>query len=485
MKKNYIKKARKFSCLFLYMLFFINPVSSQNKSGLSIYSQALQGNLNTIDEHFSLISDPTVEEWYGYTFSKALLAMIQSSQESQNDFFNTADDAIATIKSQKSNTWSNYFLAEIYLYRSFINLKNKNEFQSLFDFRQAYRITENNLKNDKTFLPSHKTLGLIQVILGAVPDKYQWLVSFVGWEGSTENGLELISESTSNSIIKKESLLLLGLLNTYLLNDYPTSIQIYQTLTTEHPNDLIIPLVYAAALIKSSHSNEALYLLNKIKSNTSTFPQINYLLGEIYLQSGNYTKSRQAYLNFIQSSKGEDLVKDSYYKIGISYLIENNKEQAEINFNQSRNINSANTESDQYASRQLEKPLPDISLIQIRFAIDGGYYKYADSLLNRTNPKDLSQEDQIEYIYRKARLYHKSGVISKSISLYKEVINKSTSSKSYIGPNSALLLAYIYYEDHMNSEAEKYALIAINWKNHAYEEGIESSAKALLKKINN
>ena len=113
MKRYQIKKARIFSCLFFYLILSFNSAFSQSSSSHTIYSQALRGDLNTIENQFISISLPTTEEWYGYTFSQAVKALLYSSEETQKKFFKTAEKAISHIKSQKSNSWNNYYLAEI------------------------------------------------------------------------------------------------------------------------------------------------------------------------------------------------------------------------------------------------------------------------------------------------------------------------------------------------------------------------------------
>ncbi len=70
-----------------------------------------------------------------------------------------------------------FLQAEIGLHWAFVYLKFGHEFDGALNLRQAYQATQEIKKRYPKFTAIQKTEGLLNVIIGSVPEKYNWVLS--------------------------------------------------------------------------------------------------------------------------------------------------------------------------------------------------------------------------------------------------------------------------------------------------------------------
>jgi tetratricopeptide (TPR) repeat protein len=244
-------------------------------------------------------------------------------------------------------------------------------------------------------------------------------------------------------------------------------------------------LFFAGTLaIKNSQSEQALQYLKQAEKKSSGLqvPYVHYQLGEIYLHKGEYDQSIQQYQKFLKEYKGQNFVKDAWYKTAVCYYLKGDKQKANMPFEKAKQEGKESTEADKYAARSLaENQLPNVKLSKIRYATDGGYYEEAKKIATIVTPDELpTVKEKIEFTYRKARLAHKGGDELTAISLYKETIEQQQTEAWYFAPNACLQLGYIA-SDQKNSEVAAYWFNkALNYKKHEYKNSIDTKAKSAL-----
>ena len=152
-----------------------------------------------------------------------------------------------------------------------------------------------------------------------------------------------------------------------------------------------------------------------------------------------------------------------------------------------RSSDGSKTTIRQYAQKIVASDeRPNKQLAKMRLFTDGGLYTKAFEVFNLTNLSDLTtKKDKIEYYYRAARLYQKTGRQLESMEYYVKVISLSNIEKNnyYFAPNSALQLGYIYAQGKNYTQARYYFNLAIAYKHHEYENSIEQKAKLALNEI--
>ncbi|MDH5476607.1 MAG: hypothetical protein OEX22_12995 [Cyclobacteriaceae bacterium] len=427
---------------------------------------------------------------YIHHLSKAIRAVINENDEIVNEFeqyHSYSYDRIQVIASGKDNPYQRFYRAEMQLQSAFVHIKNNETWSGVLDLRRAYIIIKANKEAFPDFLPNNKTLGLIHIIIGSIPDKYQWVFSILGINGEVQQGLaELDKLANSNNMFRQEAKILIALVNAYILQHPSIAVDELHSLYQNNTNNILFGYIYASLLMKNSNSDKALAVLDHLLSiknkKTISFPILEYLKAEILLQKGNYSSSISWYQHFIKWQQGNSFIKDAYYKIAISHLLQGANEKATEYIDLAIANGSTNTEVDKYAQTQLvNRTLPNPTIVRLRYATDGGYYERANALISQVGDFHFAEKiDEVEFNYRKARLYHKTGKTGMAIALYKVTINATKNEEWYFGPNSALQLGYIYEAEKEIEMAKKYFKMAMNFNNHEYKNSIDNKAKSAL-----
>ncbi len=476
-----IRKAGIIVCLFCFSF----PVFSQtdfrfNEREQDLYRQLLDLDLDRV---FSELSNPTrVEEHYILSLAQTIDLLIRED----NDLFKRYEKQFEKRKALPDKTAAEQFLqAEVRIQWAFASLKFGHELDAAFNLRQAFHIAGDCRRNHPSFTSIQKTTGLLNIMIGAVPEKYNWVLSLMGLKGSTEKGIaELNAIGESNESLANEARLLLGLCEGFVFQKPEKGLE--HILALKSVSDSRLLNFFAAALaVKNSQSELALSLLKSFDTDKvmDALPYAQYLLGEIYLHKADYDRAIGSYEQFLEHYRGVNYVKDAHFKIGLCFLLSGNTPTAREKFELARRSGKEIVEADVSAAHALDdSALPPIELSKARYATDGGYYAEAEKILNGISPADLkSKKDQVEYFYRRARLSHKRGKGEAAIVYYKQTIDMSQAEDAwYFAPNAALQLGYIYRSGGRETEARNYFEKALSYTKHEYKNSIDSKARSAL-----
>jgi hypothetical protein len=387
-----------------------------------------------------------------------------------------------------THAWYRFCLAEVRLQWAFVKLKFKDETGAVTDGRSAYKLLSDNMTLHPTFVGNKKTMGLLNILIGSVPANYQWIVNAIGMKGNVNEGLNQLKEvSQGTSIFNSEALLILVMVENFILqNDHKdyTSISYFYR---HNPDNLMACFVYANILLRNSNAAEAQHILKNRPAGADyiSFPFLHYMLGEALMQQGDYVGSRIHYHAYLKEYKGKNFIKDSYYKLMLSYLLNNEDTEAHTYIAKVLANGQTTYDSDKYAQRWAESGImPNKTLMKIRLYTDGGYYEKAEELINSITVGNFTERrDKLEYFYRTARLYHKTGKLKQALEYYQTTIDRSVGSNFYFAPNSALQMGYIYKAMNDKVKAKEYFTKAMSYKNHEYKNSIDNKAKAELAKL--
>lgn len=483
--KDYIRKAGFIVCLFSFL-----PLSGQSLNGQSFQFNEREQELyrRTLDLELGVVlkelSKPSrAEEYYILSLAQTIDLLISEDKE----LFKTYERQFEKRRSLPDKTPTDQFLqAEMRLQWAFASLKFGHELDAAFNIRQAFQIAEECHRKNPDFIPIRKTTGLLNVMIGAIPEKFNWLLSLMGLSGSTEAGInDLHAVISSGESLSPEARLLLGLCEGFIFQTPEKGLSHILELKQES-NYRLVDFFAASLAIKNSQSELALGFLKTFEQDIDVLPYSQYLLAEVYLHKAKYDEAIKRYAAFLSHYRGENYVKDAHFKMGLCYLLSGSAARANEHFNTARNSGKEMVEADVSAAHTLdERTLPPIELSKVRYATDGGYYEEAEAILNRITPSHLKEKkDQVEYYYRRGRLSHKRGNPDASIIFYKQVIDMSSGENSwYFAPNAALQLGYIYYSMGRESDAREYFEKALTYKKHEYKNSIDSKAKSALDQI--
>jgi hypothetical protein len=404
---------------------------------------------------------------------------------------------ISEIKALEAS--SPYYLfaqAEIKLQWAFVKLKFGDEGSAALNLKQAYQLLEKNKKKFPDFIPNKKSSGLLNVLIGSVPDKYIWIVNLVGMSGNVSAGINMLDQViNSNSVFKLEAAIYKTMVENYILVKDNKDRASIKNLWVANPDNLLLNFLYSSILLKSGKDEEGLKVLSSRPASEAYIyiPFTEVMLGDIYIHKGDYVKARNYYMTFLNNYKGENFIKDSYYKIFLTYFLANENEQAELCIQKILANGQELSDADKHAQKfARKKEYPDKILMKARLLSDGGYYPEAlEEIAQFKTTNSTLVKNAIEYLYRQARIYHNMEDYQKAIHFYVSTISLSETAKKesptvvyYFAPNSALQLGYIYRKFKNKEVARQYFKMALSYHDYEYKNSIDNKAKGALEALN-
>jgi tetratricopeptide (TPR) repeat protein len=477
-----IKKAAVMACLFLCANVSFSQEFSFKGTTRGAYEDVL--NLDPVSVRATLtVSAP--EDLYVQALSEAAELILGENAEK----FSIYEAAFEKRVDQKNGGAPGelFVKAELHLQWVFVYLKFGHEFDAAIQLRKAYQITKDLRKKYPDYRAALKTSGLLNVMIGSVPDKYNWILDVLDMHGDVGQGLkELESLKNSPHDLAFEANLWHAFILGFVLQQPENGLKELDAKSQLRDN-LATRFLRANLLIKNSNSEEALRLIESMEEtiDKDAFPYFLYLRGELLLHKGLYEESVKSYEAFLVHYKGQNYLKDAYYKMGICYWLMNKVNAANKEFEIARNTGKETTEADRYASKALlENEPPPAALVQLRYFTDGGYYQQALEIVRALDSNSFSdRKNQVEFLYRKARLYHKLKDIPQAVLLYRETIEANGESEWYFAPNACLQLGYIAMDADRHKEAREYFNKALSYRKHEYKNSIDSKARSGLAQL--
>jgi tetratricopeptide (TPR) repeat protein len=400
-------------------------------------------------------------------------------------------DALARLP--ESSPFQRLLRAEVRLHWAFAKLKFGSEVSASWDIIKAYRLLEENRTKFPTFVPTLKSLGLLHVLIGSVPEQYTWVTKVLGLKGNIEGGLrELNLVQAKDPFFRQEAQLIDLLLHAYTLQLSPAQIRELKGMPASQPDNLLLHFFATSVLMKEGRSEEALAILSKAPRTAEhiPFPFLDYLRAEILLQKGQYDAAYTLYDRFQRDFKGFNFLKDSYFKQFLCRWLTNRDSEAKTLISRVEKVGKGITESDQYAQQFAEtyragKVRDEQKVLFIaRYTSDGGYLKEANQALDNYTEASFSEiSNKAEYNYRRGRILQKMGQPAESLPYFERSIRLTLNTNLYFGPSSALQMGYIYKGQSNKPKAIASFKKAMSYKKHEYKNSIDNKARAALSEL--
>lgn len=471
---EFVKKAILMVCLFSFPYVSFCQELRIEGAALTAYRAAL--NLEPVE--YSTRNNSG--EIYVTSFSDALSLLLSEDNKKLTAYEARFE---ARVQATGKSATELFVRAENHLQWAFVYLKFGKELDAAFQLRKAHQITRDLRKKHPDLKASLKTSGLLNIMLGSVPDKYNWILDILDMRGNVDAGLaELTELATSNHSLAHEAMLLKAFVMGFILQQPDQALKLLEETLTSPDNATLF--LAANLAMKNSQAERGLKFIETIESRSEvvSIPYVLYLKGEMLLCKGEFSDAEKAFRTFLDNYAGQNYVKDAYFKIGVCRLLSGDESGSKLMFDQARSSGEEVTEADKHAARTLsDTESLSVPLTKVRYMTDGGYYEDAAVVLSTINPSSLTrQKDRIELPYRRARLYHKTGDLTSAIDSYKATIEIAGSAEYYFAPNACLQLGYHAMEHGKNEEAETYFRKALSYRKHEYKNSIDSKAKSAL-----
>lgn len=396
--------------------------------------------------------------------------------------------------SEKS-PYKRMFQADIRLHSAFAKLKFGNEVNGSWEIIKAYRLLEDNRKKFPAFKPTLKSLGLLHVLIGSIPDNYAWITKILGLKGNLAQGIgELREVVREEPFFRQEAELIDLLLHAYTLQLSPAQQNRLRQWPREQPDNLLLHFFATTVLMKENRSEEAATFLAQAPTGKDymPFPFLDYLRGEIALQDGDYNAAFSSYSAFLRQYKGFNYIKDSHFKLFMCRWLDGRDAEAAGYMQKVTQRGSTIVEADQFAERMAKDfavgklPARQKVLYKARYATDGGFFQRALELMKTVSEKTFETTyEKAEYNYRLARILQKTARINECVPYYERAVALGQSDVGAAGfaASSALQMGYIYEKNADNEKAASFFKKAMSFKKYEYKNSIDNKARAALTEL--
>jgi len=420
--------------------------------------------------------------------------LISEDKNAYKQLSNLEDQRLDKIEKLPDNSpYKRFLQAEIRMHWAFAKLKFGNEISGSWEIIKAYKLLEENRKKFPTFLPTLKSLGLLHVLIGSIPENYMWVTRMLGMKGNIQTGIqELRQVVKEEAFFRQEAELIDLLLHAYTLHLTPAQLARIRQLPEEQPDNLLYHFFATTIFLKENKGEEAAGFLTKAPTGAAyiPFPFLDYLRGEIKLQKGNYENAMEHYSLFQKKYNGFNYIKDSNLKLFMCLWLNNKDKEAGRFLNKVNTVGSTIVEADQSAQHFAEdflagKISPSNKILyKARYATDGGYLAQAMNIMDSVSEKSFSlMPEKAEFNYRKARILQKAGKINQSVPYYERALLLSHKPAPGFGASSALQLGYISMDKKDRVKAAEYFKTAMSFKKHEYKNSIDNKARAALTQL--
>ncbi|GAB3939084.1 tetratricopeptide repeat protein [Larkinella terrae] len=427
-------------------------------------------------------------------FADMVTLLVSDNPKLYGQWSDREDQRLDRLRDLDENSpWQRFAQAEVRLHWAFVKLKFGKEVSACWDVIRAYKLLEENRKKFPGFLPTYKSLGLLHVMIGAVPDNYTWVTNLLGMRGNVKQGLqEIRTVAQKDAIFQTEAELIDLLIRAYVLKFTAADFANLKKMVQENRDNLLLHFFATSVLMKDAQSEEAFGFLNNRPAGPDylPFPILEDLKADILLQKADYPQAAAVYRQFLTQYKGVNFLKDTYYKLFLCYWLAGEDAKAEPFLRQVSQVGAAVVESDKVAQKFADQyakkgiSLKVKILMKARLATDGGFYETALQTLRPYSEASFSLlAEKAEFNYRKGRIAQRQGDVDEALPYFERAIVLSETDQLSFGATSALQLGYIYQQKRNPAKARQYFQKALSYKKHEYKNSIDNKARAALNEL--
>lgn len=370
-------------------------------------------------------------------------------------------------------------IAESYLELAMLDAKFQNNTSAAFKAYRGYRILEEG--REKFPHSSHYELayGLMNILIGSVPEPYQKYLGWFGLKGSIPKGLRSLEalKNSKEAYHSVEAFILLSYTQIYLLSNYDVSLEFKNY---NYYNNTLLVYMEASRMLKMGETKKSINVLKNRPKDSGIFPfhHLTYMEGKALMFEMD-PKAKILLKRYIKNYRGEHYIKSAYMYLSWFALIDDDLDMYYSYREDIENQGNDFTGADKQALRDLDFPVRK-ELVRVTLLFDGAYYEAAAAILeNMSEP--TKEKEKLEYLYRRGSIALK---LEQEFHIYfDQLIAEDDASGFYYAPNAALMLAKHYEEQADNTKALDYYNKVLDFNDFPYQRSIHQKAKAGISRL--
>lgn len=383
-------------------------------------------------------------------------------------------------------------LGELHCKRALLEFLHHNYLTAAHHGRLGRQHINQNARRFPEETSQLKMLGLFNVMLGAVPSRYQWLTNILGFGGDLNQGIEQLRKAAAQGqLLTQEAEILLYHVEKSILNRSEDALARLRKAREQRGPNLVMDYMLATGLMSTKQNEAALQLLYRrdLYSNSDVFftPFWDYQLGKAYYFQGDLARARRYLARFIRDYQGTMFRTDAHFRMGMALTLSGHYELGQPFFQAVAEGQSDQFDEDAYARHMAgrfaaQPPTETVQqLFRVRNFFDGGYFDRAIALLQGMDQAALSTDDRAEWHYRYARILHSQGKLAEAHAQYQRCLDQPVDrDHRYMHAYGAFFQGGIALRRGNPSRARQLYQQVLRYDEYFYQDGLENRCKAAL-----
>ena len=412
----------------------------------------------------------------------------------EEPFYQSCKTALEIIQSiDTSNPLKRVYLAEIYCQRGAVRYAKKKYLACLNDLRKACDLISANQKRFPENLDQLKLIGSLNLVLSAVPRKYQWISNLLFFKGDRATGIKQLEKiEKEGNFLAEEASVVLFYFEKNFLGEQESALKRMQKLASKDADCFLYRLLLATAWFDMGKNEEALRILSqgeRFKSDKRVFysPIWDYQTGKAFYFKQDYLRAITYFNSFLTEFKGSVYQGDARLRIAISHELRGERKatiaMAQSIINQDRSSFDADDYAYGMAERLIAQPLTETEkeLFRARNLFDGGYFGLSMSLLQpMVSRQGLSIEEKTELYYRLGRNYDRTQKWTEARRFYQLAAAQKADFNRWMKVYALFYLGKIEENaGNLSAAASNYEL-ALAEDDYFFQAGLERKCKSAL-----
>lgn len=477
-----------FGCLFSFLGY--NRDLYWDSPSMAAYDQCLRLQIDSAQHYLQIASKADPENLMPVMLQGYLEFLEVYVSEDPRQFEHFAAKQQLRIRElgmgERENPYSLFAQAESHLHLTLLSLRFQDLIGTIKQLKCSYKLHHKNNKRFPDFLPSKKSVAVLDIILGSIPDQYKLGMSLLNLQGDLEHGVSTLDSlsklSSDEFIFHHETVLTLAMLRFHLLRQHEEAIALLNSFMIPRKGYLLDYYITAHITIHSGKVQEAKRILdNRPKSESYiSFPYMFFLEGltSMYL---NLPDATENFMLFIDKTQGQTNIKAAWQKVAWIALLSGEDENYQKAMQMVAKEGQANIDADKQALREALSDAPPCPvLLKARILYDGGFYEQA---LKAIQNGGLCPQEKIyttEKNYRLGRIYQALDENENALKSYLTAVETGWGINRYFPYNACLQLGHIYREQGFEEEARIYFQRVLESPDHEYKFGLDQKARAAL-----
>ena len=317
----------------------------------------------------------------GYFFESMIYfhsAIASREEKTVEQYMDKADEVIDKCEELLDENDNNidvlFYKGQTYSYRSLLLIAlNKSLLSAASDGNSGYRILSDVIEKKPDYYDAYMGLGLYKIAISFVPEKFQWLLSLIGFDGDLKEGKKLLIAAKNNGkFTKVESQVYLAIFSVREAEEDKGDTQrMLKELVDKYPASPLFRLFYANILQQTGNIDEAITeAMKSLENNTNSLQNeikkgANFVLGISYFRKNDFANSIKHFEEHLKYVNYEDRYNISMFHTGIAYEMTGNRQKALEYYSRARKdfIDERDGEGDElflkYSKKLINIPMND------------------------------------------------------------------------------------------------------------------------------